>query len=128
MDIPLHALPSHNEPTQLCLWFVEQEHTKLRVGKLSPHSLTTEDWFHTLHDTQTVWKQTGHTTRPFIPVVDRGEWVYRDSHQKHQRWQREHSKADIRASTDTLAVQLHGRGHSSGQGNVHLGQTWQSWW
>ena len=37
-----------------------------------PHN---EDWFHTLHDTQTVWKQTGHTTRPFIPVVDRGERV-----------------------------------------------------
>ena len=45
MDIPFQALHSHNEPTQLCLGFDEQEHTKLRVGKLSPHSLTKKTGF-----------------------------------------------------------------------------------
>ena len=70
-----------------------------KMGRLSPHSFTTEDWFHTLHDTQTVWKHTGHTTRPFIPVVDRGRRVYSDSHQKH------HTR-DGRGSTANLTSGL----------------------
>ena len=57
---------------------VEQEHTTRRMG-MTP----TAEWIHTVHDKQTGWKQKGQTNSLFIPIVDRGRRIYRDSHQKH---------------------------------------------
>ena len=74
MDIPLQALPSHNEPLNSVCGLLNRN-TQIKSGEAVATFPNNEDWFHTLHNTQTVWKQTGHTTRPFIPVVDRGESV-----------------------------------------------------
>ena len=65
------------------VWGLMNRNTQIKSGEAVSTFPHKEDWFHRLHDTQTVWKETGHTTRPFIPVVDRGERVYRDSHQNN---------------------------------------------
>ena len=82
MDIPLHALPSHNKPTQLCHYafitvlvqvcgLLNRTH-KMKSGEAVstfPDNCRLVSLTTSYSDRE---KQKGHTTGALITVVDRG--------------------------------------------------------